>query len=47
MRGLRTDRTAAAIIAGLAPLQNLRGGQYELAIETSRPQRVAAASPSS
>ena len=43
MRGLRTDRTAAVIIAGLAFLQNLRRGHYELATETPRPLRVAAA----
>ena len=33
MRGLRTDRTAATIIAGLAFVQNLRRGHYELATE--------------
>ena len=43
MRGLRTDRTARVIIAGLAFLQNLRRGHYELATETPRPLRVAAA----
>ena len=43
MRGLRTDRTAQVIIAGLAFMQNLRRGHYELATETPRPLRVAAA----
>jgi transposase-like protein len=43
MRGLRTDRTAQVIITGLAFLQNLRRGHYELATETARPLRVAAA----
>jgi transposase, IS6 family len=50
MRGLRTGRTgrtgrtAKAIVVGLAFLQNLRRGRYELATETARPLRVAAAS---
>ena len=43
MRGLRTDHTAQVIIAGLAFLQNLRRGHYELATETPRQLRVAAA----
>ena len=43
MRGLRTDRTAAVVITGLAFLQNLRRGHYALATETPRPLRVAAA----
>jgi transposase-like protein len=43
MRGLRTERTASVIIAGLAFMQNLRRGHYELATETPRPLRVAAA----
>jgi transposase, IS6 family len=43
MRGLRTDRTAQVIISGLAFLQNLRRGHYELATETPRPLRIAAA----
>ena len=42
MRGLRTDRTAQVIIAGLAFMQNLRRGHYEIATETSRGLRVAA-----
>jgi hypothetical protein len=37
---LRTDRTAQAIIAGLAFLQNLRGGDYEIATETIRAIRL-------
>ena len=43
MRGLRTDRTAQVIITGLAFLQNLRRGHYELATETPHPPRIAAA----
>jgi transposase-like protein len=43
MRGLRTDRTAQAIIAGLAFLQNLRRGHYELATETAGALQIAAA----
>jgi transposase-like protein len=43
MRGLRTDRTATVIISGLAFVQNLRRGYYELATETARPLRLAAA----
>jgi transposase-like protein len=43
MRGLRTDRTAAVIIAGLAFLQNLRRGHYELAVDLPAPLRIAAA----
>jgi transposase-like protein len=43
MRGLRTDRTATVIIAGLAFLQNLRRGHYELAVDLPAPLRVAAA----
>ena len=43
MRGLRTDRTATVIITGLAFIQNLRRGHYELATETPRVPRVAAA----
>ena len=43
MRGLRTDRTASVIITGLAFMQHLRRGRYELATETVRPIRVAAA----
>jgi DMSO/TMAO reductase YedYZ heme-binding membrane subunit len=43
MRGLRTDRTAGVLIAGLAFMQNLRRGHSELAIETPRQLGVAAA----
>jgi transposase-like protein len=43
MRGLRTDRSARVIIAGLAFMQNLRRGHYELGTETVRHRRVAAA----
>jgi transposase-like protein len=42
-RGVRTDSTAAVIIAGLAFMQNLRRGHYELATEARHPLRVAAA----
>ena len=43
MRGLRTDRTAQVIITGLAFLQNLRRGHYELASDAPRPLRIAVA----
>jgi hypothetical protein len=43
MRGLRTDLTASVIIAGLAFLQNLRRGHYELATDQPAPLRIAAA----
>jgi transposase-like protein len=43
MRGLRTDRTARVIIAGIAFMQNLRRGHYELATETPNLFRVGAA----
>ena len=43
MRGLCTDRTAQVVITGLAFMQNLRRGHYELATKTIRPLRVAAA----
>jgi transposase-like protein len=43
MRGLRTDRTAQIVIAGLAFVQNVRRGHYALAIEAPRHLRVAAA----
>ena len=43
MRGLRTDRTAAVVIAGHAFMQNLRRGHYELGLDVPRPLRVAAA----
>ena len=34
MRGLKTDRTATAIIEGHAIIQNLRRGPYELGVDT-------------
>ena len=34
MRGLKTDRTARAVIAGHAFIQNLRRGHYELGVDT-------------
>jgi transposase, IS6 family len=43
MRGLRTDRTAQVIIAGLGFMHNVRRGHYELGVETIRDLRVAAA----
>jgi transposase-like protein len=43
MRGLRTDRTAAIIITGLAFTQNVRRGHYELGTEATRLLRVATA----
>jgi hypothetical protein len=46
MRGLRTDRTATVIIAGLAIVQNLRRGHYELAIHVPAPLRSRPRSPS-
>ena len=43
MRGLRIDRTTTVIIVGLAFVQNLRRGNYELGIDAHRPLKVAAA----
>ena len=44
MRGLKTDRTARAVIAGHAFIQNLRRGPNELGIDTRADQlRCAAA----
>jgi transposase-like protein len=43
MRGLRTDRTTQVIIAGIAFMQNLRRGHYEIATDTPHPLRAAAA----
>jgi transposase-like protein len=43
MRGLRTDRSAQVIIAGLAFVQNIRRGHYEIANDTNPAERVAAA----
>jgi transposase, IS6 family len=43
MRGLRTDRTATVIITGLAFMQNLRRGHYELGTEAIHLLRVVTA----
>jgi transposase-like protein len=43
MRGMRTDWTARVIIAGIAFMQNLRRGHYEVATDTPQPLRVATA----
>jgi hypothetical protein len=43
MRGLCTDRTATVIIAGRAFVQNLRRGNYELALDAPPALRVATA----
>jgi len=43
MRGLKTDRTAAVVIAGHALMQNIRRGHYELGVEADRHLRLAAA----
>ena len=43
MRGLRTDRTAQVVIAGLAFVQNLRRGHYEIGNDTNPALRLAAA----
>ena len=43
MRGLKTDRTAQAVIAGHAFIQNVGRSHYELGIETDPRLRVAAA----
>jgi transposase-like protein len=43
LRGLRTDQTAAVVIAGHAFMQNLRRGHYELAVDAPPAARVAAA----
>jgi transposase-like protein len=43
MRGLHTDRTAQVVIGGLAFIQNLRRGHYELTAELPCHLRVAAA----
>jgi hypothetical protein len=43
MRGLQTDRSTQAVIAGHAFIQNLRRGQYELAVAVHPTLRVAAA----
>jgi transposase-like protein len=43
MRGLRTDRTAQVIIAGLGFMQNIRRSHHELGADAVRPLRVATA----
>jgi hypothetical protein len=43
MRGLKTDRTAAVVIAGHALMQNIRRGHYELGVEAGPHLRLAAA----
>jgi transposase-like protein len=43
MRGIHTDRTAQVVIAGHAFVQNLRRGHYELAVDVTPAERVAAA----
>ena len=43
MRGLRTDQTAAVIIAGHAFMQNIRRGHYELGLDVPPSLQVAAA----
>jgi transposase, IS6 family len=43
MRGLTRFRSAEAIAAGHAFVQNLRRGHYELATDVSPPLRLAAA----
>jgi transposase, IS6 family len=42
MRGLRTDHSAQVVIAGLAFIQNLRRGQYELGTDGDHRLRIAA-----
>jgi len=42
MRGLPTDRPAGVIIAGLAFMQNLRRGHYELGLDAPPALRIAA-----
>ncbi len=43
VRGLRMERPAEVVIAGLAVLPNLRRGYYEIATEAPHQLRVAAA----
>ncbi|HEY9468443.1 MAG TPA: DDE-type integrase/transposase/recombinase [Propionibacteriaceae bacterium] len=45
MRGPRTDRTTQVIIAGMAFMQNLRRGHYELATELGPCGRQAGRAP--
>ena len=41
MRGLKQDRSARAVVAGHALVQNIRRGHYELAVEAPVDRRVA------
>jgi IS6 family transposase len=41
MRGLKRDRTSRVIVAGLAFVQNLRRGFYDLGIDVSPAVRLA------
>ena len=43
MRGLKQDRSARAVVAGHAFMQNLRRGHYELAVEDPATLRLAVA----
>jgi len=43
MRGLKQDRSARVVIAGHVFLQDLRRGQYELAVDGPVARRVAVA----
>jgi len=43
MRGLKTHRTASAVIRGHAFIQNLRRGHYELAVDSAQLSRLAGA----
>jgi hypothetical protein len=43
MRGLKNHRTASVVIRGHAFIENLRGGHYELAVDTAQPFRLATA----
>jgi transposase-like protein len=43
MRGLKTHRTTAVIVAGHAFVQNLRRGHYELGVDVRPTRRVAEA----
>ena len=43
MRGLKQDRSARAVIAGHALVQNVRRGHYELAVEEPATRRLAVA----
>ena len=43
MRGLKTNRTASAVIRGHALVQNIRRGHYELGVEVQPQFRLATA----